>query len=118
MYVFDYGAPIGFRIALKHPEKILGIVSQNGNVYEEGLGPKWAARAEYWKNLTKELRWTMKIAVCDDKKDIARLIPLMVANILCFVFVKPKEKALSFLYFLPSVICLTVVLSYWIPSFR
>ena len=40
MYVFDYGAPIGFRIAVKHPERILGIVSQNGNVYEEGLGPK------------------------------------------------------------------------------
>ena len=38
MYVFDYGAPIGFRIAMKHPEAILGIVSQNGNVYEEGLG--------------------------------------------------------------------------------
>ena len=54
MYVFDYGAPIGFRIALKHPEKILGIVSQNGNVYEEGLGPKWSARAEYWKNPTPD----------------------------------------------------------------
>ena len=47
MYVFDYGAPIGFRIAVKHPERILGLVSQNGNVYEEGLGKKWEARAEY-----------------------------------------------------------------------
>lgn len=47
MYVFDYGAPIGFRIAVKHPEKILGIVSQNGNVYREGLGKKWKTRAEY-----------------------------------------------------------------------
>lgn len=56
MYVFDYGAPIGFRIALKHPDRILGIISQNGNVYEEGLGKKWEARAEYWKNPTKELR--------------------------------------------------------------
>ena len=43
MYVFDYGAPIGFRIATKNPQKILGIVSQNGNVYAEGLGKKWAA---------------------------------------------------------------------------
>ena len=49
MYVFDYGAPIGFRIAVKNPQKILGIISQNGNVYAEGLGKKWAARAEYWK---------------------------------------------------------------------
>ena len=62
MYVFDYGAPIGFRIALKHPERILGIVSQNGNVYEEGLGKKWEARAEYWKNPTAELREQYKSA--------------------------------------------------------
>jgi len=40
MYVFDYGAPIGFRIAVRHPERILAIVSQNGNIYQEGLGKK------------------------------------------------------------------------------
>ena len=62
MYVFDYGAPIGFRIAVKHPEQILGIVSQNGNVYEEGLGKKWEARAEYWKHPTLELREQYKSA--------------------------------------------------------
>ena len=62
MYVFDYGAPIGFRIAMKHPEKVLGIVSQNGNVYEEGLGKKWEARAKYWQNPTKELREQYKSA--------------------------------------------------------
>ena len=62
MYVFDYGAPIGVRIAVKHPERILGIVSQNGNVYEEGLGKKWEARAEYWKNPTPELREQYKSA--------------------------------------------------------
>lgn len=62
MYVFDYGAPIGFRIATKNPQKILGIVSQNGNVYAEGLGKKWAARAEYWKNPTPKLREQYKSA--------------------------------------------------------
>ena len=62
MYVFDYGAPIGFRIALKHPESVPGIISQNGNVYQEGLGKKWEARAEYWKNPTKELREQYKSA--------------------------------------------------------
>ena len=62
MYVFDYGAPIGFRIAMRHPESVLGIISQNGNVYEEGLGKKWEARAEYWKNPTKELREQYKSA--------------------------------------------------------
>ena len=56
IYVFDYGAPIGFRLALKHPEKIQSIITQNGNIYEEGLGKKWEARKEYWKNPTKELR--------------------------------------------------------------
>ena len=62
MYVFDYGAPIGFRIAMKHPDSILGIVSQNGNVYEEGLGKKWETRAEYWQNPTPELREPYKSA--------------------------------------------------------
>lgn len=62
MYVFDYGAPIGFRIALKHPERILGIISQNGNIYAEGLGKKWEARAEYWANPTHELRESYKSA--------------------------------------------------------
>jgi pimeloyl-ACP methyl ester carboxylesterase len=62
MYVFDYGAPIGFRIAMKHPDSLLGIVSQNGNVYAEGLGKKWEARAEYWKNPTPELRESYKSA--------------------------------------------------------
>ena len=66
MYVFDYGAPIGFRIALKHPESILGIISQNGNVYEEGLGKKWEARKDYWKNPTKKLREQYKSAFSRD----------------------------------------------------
>lgn len=56
MYVFDYGAPIGFRIASRHPDWIKGIVSQNGNAYQAGLGPKWAERAEFWHNPTEEKR--------------------------------------------------------------
>lgn len=56
MYVFDYGAPIGFNIACQFPNRILGIVSQNGNVYREGLGKKWAGRKQYWQHPTPELR--------------------------------------------------------------
>ena len=56
MYVFDYGAPIGYRLAMWHPERITAIVSQNGNMYEEGLGKKWEARKAYWANPTPELR--------------------------------------------------------------
>lgn len=56
MYVFDYGAPIGFKIAVKHPDWIKGIISQNGNVYQEGLGSKWATRQDFWDNPTEEKR--------------------------------------------------------------
>ncbi|MDF2987454.1 MAG: hydrolase [Eubacterium sp.] len=52
LYVFDYGAPIGFRLAKNHPERVNAIISQNGNIYREGLGEKWAAREEYWANPT------------------------------------------------------------------
>ena len=56
MYIFDYGAPIGMRLAIWHPDRIDAIISQNGNCYEEGLGKKWEARKEYWANPTPELR--------------------------------------------------------------
>ena len=48
VYVFDYGAPIGFRLAMRHPERITGIVSQNGNAYEEGLSDGWNPIRAYW----------------------------------------------------------------------
>lgn len=62
MYVFDYGAPVGFRLAMWHPERITAIVSQNGNVYREGLGPKWADREKYWANPTPEGRKKFSVA--------------------------------------------------------
>lgn len=62
MFIFDYGAPIGLRIAMWHPERIAAIVSQNGNAYQEGLGPKWADRAKYWAHPTPELRQQYQVA--------------------------------------------------------
>jgi pimeloyl-ACP methyl ester carboxylesterase len=50
LYVFDYGAPVGFRIATRHPERITAIISQNGNAYEEGLSDGWNPVQAYWKN--------------------------------------------------------------------
>jgi pimeloyl-ACP methyl ester carboxylesterase len=50
VYIFDYGAPVGLRIALKHPERISAIVSQNGNAYEEGLSDGWNPIRAYWEN--------------------------------------------------------------------
>src|SRR5262252_3700738 len=49
IYIFDYGAPVGLRLALAHPERILGIVSQNGNAYEEGLSEGWNPIRAYWR---------------------------------------------------------------------
>lgn len=62
MYVFDYGAPIGFSLAVKYPQRILGIVSQNGNIYQEGLGAKWADRQTYWQHPTAALRQSYQSA--------------------------------------------------------
>ncbi|MBX9737302.1 MAG: alpha/beta hydrolase [Phycisphaerales bacterium] len=57
MYVQDYGAPIGYRLATKNPERISGMIVQNGNAYVEGLPDGfWAPLKEYWKNPTPELR--------------------------------------------------------------
>jgi pimeloyl-ACP methyl ester carboxylesterase len=50
VYVFDYGAPTGFRLAVKHPEKITAIISQNGNAYEEGLSEGWNPIRAYWQD--------------------------------------------------------------------
>src|SRR5262249_38268196 len=56
IYVFDYGAPTGFRLAMDHPERVTAIVSQNGNAYEEGLGDAWGPIRKYWASPTGENR--------------------------------------------------------------
>jgi pimeloyl-ACP methyl ester carboxylesterase len=60
IYVFDYGAPVGFRLAVSRPEKVTAIISQNGNAYEEGLSGGWSPIQRYWQDPTpanrKELR--------------------------------------------------------------
>jgi len=48
LYVFDYGAPTGFRVAMGRAERVTAIISQNGNAYEEGLGPAWGPIRRYW----------------------------------------------------------------------
>lgn len=56
VYVFDYGAPTGFRIAVKHPERITGIISQNGNAYTDGLSDGWTPVRAYWEDPSAENR--------------------------------------------------------------
>jgi pimeloyl-ACP methyl ester carboxylesterase len=56
VYVFDYGAPTGFRLAVKHPERITAIISQNGNAYEEGLSDGWNPIRAYWEDASQTNR--------------------------------------------------------------
>lgn len=60
IYIFDYGAPVGFRLALAHPERITAIISQNGNAYEEGLSQGWNPIQKYWKEPTPENRAALR----------------------------------------------------------
>jgi pimeloyl-ACP methyl ester carboxylesterase len=60
IYVFDYGAPTGFRIAAKHPERITAIISQNGNSYEEGLSDGWNPIRDYWQDASQKNREALR----------------------------------------------------------
>ena len=60
VYVFDYGAPTGLRLALAHPERVTAIISQNGNAYEEGLGDAWGPIRTYWAKPTAENREVLR----------------------------------------------------------
>jgi pimeloyl-ACP methyl ester carboxylesterase len=60
IYVFDYGAPVGFRLALAHPGRVTAIVSQNGNAYEEGLSQGWNPIQKYWKDPTSANRAALR----------------------------------------------------------
>ena len=60
IYVFDYGAPAGFRLAMAHPDRVTAIVSQNGNAYEEGLGDAWGPIRKYWAEPSAENREVLR----------------------------------------------------------
>src|SRR5262245_56731426 len=60
VYVFDYGAPVGFRLAVRHPERITAVISQNGNAYEEGLSDGWNPIQRYWKAPTPKNRAALR----------------------------------------------------------
>jgi pimeloyl-ACP methyl ester carboxylesterase len=60
VYIFDYGAPTGLRLAVKHPERITAIISQNGNAYEEGLSEGWNPIQAYWKDPSEANRTALR----------------------------------------------------------
>jgi pimeloyl-ACP methyl ester carboxylesterase len=63
MYIFDYGAPVGLRLALAHPERITAIISQNGNAYEEGLSAGFAGRLKASREPTEQARTAWRAAL-------------------------------------------------------
>ncbi len=81
IYIFDYGAPTGLRIAMAHPGRVTAIISQNGNAYEEGLSDGWNPIERYWRDPTdanrqalrelltpKSIRWQYEHGVSDVSK--------------------------------------------------
>ncbi|MFM0433452.1 alpha/beta hydrolase [Paraburkholderia aspalathi] len=66
MYVFDYGAPTGLRLALRHPERIAAIISQNGNAYEEGLSEGWNPIRAYWQDPSQANREALRAMLTHD----------------------------------------------------
>ncbi len=84
MYVMDYGAPVGYRLALKHPERVTGLIVQNGNAYEEGLKTFWDPIKAYWasgSDKDRQVQATLltldatKFQYTDGVKDISRISP-------------------------------------------
>jgi pimeloyl-ACP methyl ester carboxylesterase len=84
MYVMDYGAPVGWRLALKHPERITGLIVQNGNAYDEGLKEFWNPIKKYWADGSDESRkallklftpQTTKFQYTDGMSDVTRISP-------------------------------------------
>jgi pimeloyl-ACP methyl ester carboxylesterase len=84
MYVMDYGAPVGWRLALKHPERITGLIVQNGNAYDEGLKEFWDPIKAYWADHSEPHRQALNVLVTlettkfqytDGVTDVSRVAP-------------------------------------------
>jgi len=84
MYVMDYGAPVGWRLALKHPERVTALIVQNGNAYEEGLKEFWDPIKDYWADHSDEHRRAIyklvtpeitKFQYTDGVSDVTRIAP-------------------------------------------
>jgi pimeloyl-ACP methyl ester carboxylesterase len=63
LYLFDYGAPVGYRLAIRHPDRVTAIVSQNGNAYKEGLSDAWDPIRRYWAEPTTKNREVVRDAL-------------------------------------------------------
>jgi pimeloyl-ACP methyl ester carboxylesterase len=84
LYVMDYGAPVGFRLALLHPERVSALIVQNGNAYEDGLSPFWDQLKAYWAGGSAAAREALRpllsleatrFQYTDGVRDVARIDP-------------------------------------------
>lgn len=66
LYIFDYGAPVGLRLAMRHPERVTAIISQNGNAYLEGFSDEWAPWQAYWQDPSPENRDACRPSLAPD----------------------------------------------------
>jgi pimeloyl-ACP methyl ester carboxylesterase len=66
LYIFDYGAPVGLRLAMRHPERISAIVSQNGNAYLEGFSDEWGTWESYWREPSAANREACRLSIAPD----------------------------------------------------
>ena len=66
LYIFDYGAPVGLRLAMRHPERVTAIISQNGNAYLEGFSDEWGPWQTYWREPTEAHREACRAALSPD----------------------------------------------------
>jgi pimeloyl-ACP methyl ester carboxylesterase len=66
LYIFDYGAPSGLRLAMKHPDRVTAIITQNGNAYVEGFSPEWASWEAYWRDPTLANREATRASLSDE----------------------------------------------------
>jgi pimeloyl-ACP methyl ester carboxylesterase len=66
LYIFDYGAPTGLRLALAHPERVTAIITQNGNAYLDGFSPAWESWQRYWREPTQENREATRDALAPE----------------------------------------------------
>lgn len=66
LYIFDYGAPVGLRLALRHPERVTAIVSQNGNAYLEGFSDQWGSWQAYWRDPSQANREACRASLSAD----------------------------------------------------
>lgn len=66
LYIFDYGAPTGLRLAMRHPERVTAIITQNGNAYVEGFSDEWGPWQTYWREPTAEHREATRASLSDE----------------------------------------------------